>query len=194
MADQKHRLRKVMRECRRTLPPEQARALSCSIQSRALRLPFYREAAAVLLYAPVANEVATDLIFADACAAQRRIYYPVADPAARRLEFRAVASLDQLREGSFGIPQPRSGARFEAEPGMAAVVFVPGLAFSVNGQRLGRGGGFYDRFLDSTGPGLTAIGLGYSFQVLECLPQDRWDRRLACVVTEHAVHGAGCPG
>src|SRR5579885_2345023 len=193
MADQKHRLRKVMRECREALPPEQARALSRSIQARALCLRCYREAAAVLLYAAVGNEVATDLIFSDARAARRRVLFPVADPAARRLEFRAVAALDELHKGSFGIPQPRSGTPFREEPGMAAVVFVPALAFSVSGQRLGRGGGFYDRFLDSTVSGITAVGLGYSFQVLETLPQERWDRQLACVVTEHAVHGADCP-
>ncbi len=193
MADQKHRLRKVMRECRDALLPEQARALSHSIQTRTLRLRCYREAAAVLLYAAVGNEVATELIFEDARASSRPVYYPVADPATHRLDFRAVAALEELREGSFGIPQPMDGESFALEQGMAAVVFVPAIAFSVNGQRLGRGGGFYDRFLNSTGPGITSVGLGYSFQVLERLPQAQWDRQLACVVTEDAVHGPQCP-
>jgi 5-formyltetrahydrofolate cyclo-ligase len=188
MADHKHRLRKVMRECRDALPPEQARTRSRSVQTRALRLRCYREAAAVLLYAAVGNEVATDLIFEDARAARRPVYFPVAQPATRCLDFRAVLALDELREGSFGIPQPEDGEPFR--PGERdAVVFVPGLAFSVNGQRLGRGGGFYDRFLASTGPGITAVGLGYSFQVLDQLPQDGWDRQLAWVVTEQAVYG-----
>ncbi|SRR5579875_340700 len=191
MADEKHRLRKVMRECRDALQPEQARARSCSVQSRALGLQCYREAAAVLLYAAVGNEVATDLIFEHARAANRLVYYPIADPARRTLDFRAVRALEELREGSFGIAQPQDGEPFR--PGVGdAVVFVPGLAFSVSGQRLGRGGGFYDRFLASTGPGITAVGLGYAFQVLDCLPQDDWDRQLACVVTEHAVHGPRC--
>jgi 5-formyltetrahydrofolate cyclo-ligase len=193
MADQKHRLRKVMRECRDALPPEQARALSRSVQTRALGLPCYRQAAAVLLYAAVGNEVATDLIFADVHATRRPVFYPVADPAGRGLDFRAVLALEELHEGSFGIPEPHDGEPFR--PGnRKVVVFVPGLAFSVSGQRLGRGGGFYDRFLASTGPGITAVGLGYSFQVLDELPQDGWDRQLACVVTEQAVHGPRCSG
>jgi 5-formyltetrahydrofolate cyclo-ligase len=194
MADQQHHLRKVMRKCRDALPGEQARALSHSIQTSALELECYRCAAAVLLYAAVGNEVATNLIFDDARSAGRAVFYPVADPAAHRLDFRAVLSRDDLRPGHFGIPEPGDGHRFEPRHDAPAVVFVPGLALSLSGQRLGRGGGFYDRFLASTGPGVTAVGLAYSFQVLESLPQEPWDRRLAYVVTERAVHDARNPG
>ena len=59
MADQKHRLRKVMRKCRAALSSERALALSRSVQIRAIALDCYRRAAAVLLYAAVNNEVAT---------------------------------------------------------------------------------------------------------------------------------------
>ena len=194
MADQKHRLRKVIRECREALSREQAWALSRCVQTTTLELECYRCAAAVLLYAAVGNEVATNLIFDDARSAGRPVYYPVADPAARSLDFRAVRSPDDLRRGHFGVPEPGDGERFAPERSVAAVVFVPGLAFSLSGQRLGRGGGFYDRFLASTGPGVTAVGLAYSFQVLERLPQEPWDRRLDYVVTERAVHDARNPG
>ncbi len=194
MADQKHRLRRVIRESRDALSREQAWALSHSVQTQALELECYRCAAAVLLYAAVGNEVATNLIFQDALSTGRPVFYPVADPAAHSLDFRAVLSPDDLRRGHFGIPQPSGGERFEPERSAPAVVFVPGLAFSLSGQRLGRGGGFYDRFLASTGPGVTAVGLAYSFQVLERVPQEPWDRRLAYVVTERAVHDARNPG
>jgi 5-formyltetrahydrofolate cyclo-ligase len=194
MADEKHRLRKVMRNCRDALPREQARALSRLVQARALALGCYRDGAAVLLYAAIGNEVATNLIFEDARSTGRPVYYPVADPAAKHLDFRAVLSLDELRQGHFGVPEPCEGERFEPKSGDAAIVFVPGLAFSASGRRLGRGGGFYDRFLASPGPGVTAVGLAYSFQVLERLPQEPWDRQLDYVVTERAVHDARDPG
>ncbi len=194
MADQKHRLRKVMRKCRDALPPEQAWALSRSIQLRALALECYRCATAVLLYAAVDNEVTTDLIRDEALAAGRSVFYPIADPAARTLDFRAVHSSTDLRPGHFGIPEPQGAERFVPPQSAAAIVFVPGLAFSASGQRLGRGGGFYDRFLASTGPGVTAVGLAYSFQVMERLPQEPWDQRLAYVVTERAVFDARTPG
>ena len=66
MVDEKHRLRKAIRNCRDALPPEQARALSQSVQSRAIGLDCYRRARVVLLYSAIGNEVATTFIFADA--------------------------------------------------------------------------------------------------------------------------------
>lgn len=196
MADQKHRLRKVMRQCRTALPAEQAQASSRLIQTRAIDLPCYRSAVSVLLYAAVNNEVATTLILEHALAAGRQVFYPVPDVDTGRLNFRAVASLADLRSGHFGIPEPQAGHLLEPDELRGAVVFVPGLAFTPCGERLGMGGGYYDRFLASAGPEVTAVGLGYSFQVVERLPQDPWDRRLDCVVTETAVfepHHAG-PG
>jgi 5-formyltetrahydrofolate cyclo-ligase len=190
MAEQKHRLRKVMRNCRAALPPEQARALSDRIQTRALELDCYRNAAAVLLYAAVDNEVATDLIHDDALATGRPVFYPVANPGSAGLIFNSVRALEDLRRGHFGIPEPRIGERLDASRIARAVVFVPGLAFSATGHRLGRGGGFYDRFLASAEPGVTTVGLGYSFQFLEWLPKELWDRRLDYVLTEHAIHDA----
>jgi 5-formyltetrahydrofolate cyclo-ligase len=194
MAEQKHRLRKVMRSCRAALPPEQALALSHRVQTRALELDCYRHATAVLLYAAVGNEVATNLILDHTLASGRQVFYPVAVPETSGLAFHAVRALDDLRPGHFGILEPRGGERLEASRIAGAVIFAPGLAFSAAGNRFGRGGGFYDRFLASAGPGVTAVGLGYSFQLLERLPNEPWDRRLDYVVTEHAVHDARYPG
>ncbi len=187
MADQKHRLRKVMRKCRTILPSAQALISSRSIQTRAIALQCYRGAAAVLLYAAVDNEVATTIILEHALAAGRRVFYPVADVVTGSLDFRAVGTATDLRPGHFGIPEPPTGRSIETGELRGAVVFVPGLAFGEHGERLGMGGGYYDRFLTSAGPEVTAVGLGYWFQLVERLPQDPWDRRLDYVVTELAV-------
>jgi 5-formyltetrahydrofolate cyclo-ligase len=187
MADQKHRLRKVMRKCRTNLPSAQALIFSRSIQTRAIALECHRRAVAVLLYAAVDNEVATTLILEHALATGRRVFYPVADVATGSLDFRAVDAAAALRPGHFGIPEPIAGPPIEPGELRAAVVFVPGLAFGARGERLGMGGGYYDRFLTSAGPEVTAVGLGYSFQIVERMPQNPWDWRLDYVVTELAV-------
>jgi 2-amino-4-hydroxy-6-hydroxymethyldihydropteridine diphosphokinase len=59
----------------------------------------------------------------------------------------------------------------------------PGLAFTRGGERLGFGGGWYDRFLASAKPGTKAYGVAYSFQIRDFLPQGPWDRRLDGIVT-----------
>jgi 5-formyltetrahydrofolate cyclo-ligase len=64
------------------------------------------------------------------------------------------------------------------------------VAFSHTGQRLGRGGGYFDRALAALGPLTITAGLAYSFQLLDWLPQSPNDRRLDLIFTESAVHVA----
>jgi 5-formyltetrahydrofolate cyclo-ligase len=65
-------------------------------------------------------------------------------------------------------------------------ILVPGLAFTKGGERLGRGMGFYDRFL--TGIKVPKIGLAFELQILEEIPQDPWDQLVDLVVTEKQVY------
>ena len=71
-----------------------------------------------------------------------------------------------------------------------ALICVPGVAFGPAGQRLGRGGGYYDRSIAALAPQTVTAGLAYSFQVLDRLPESPDDRRLGLIVTESAVHRA----
>jgi len=84
----------------------------------------------------------------------------------------------QLAPGPRGIlePRPDSGALFSPEYGDGAAVLVPGLAFDRHGRRLGRGGGFYDRFLSLAGlQGAIKVGVCWSMQLIHDTPTDRHD-------------------
>jgi 5-formyltetrahydrofolate cyclo-ligase len=65
------------------------------------------------------------------------------------------------------------------------VAIVPGLAFTAAGDRLGQGGGWYDRVLADVRDDCTVIGVGFGVQVVDELPVEAHDRRLDLVVTEH---------
>lgn len=88
------------------------------------------------------------------------------------------------------------------EDGVAAdwpdVIVVPGTAFTSNGERLGQGGGWYDRFLPGRRDDAVLIGIGFSQQIVESLPTEPHDIALDLVVTENAVYtrstGAVSPG
>jgi len=75
----------------------------------------------------------------------------------------------------------------EVDPTWPDVVIVPGVAFTANGDRLGQGGGWYDRFLAATGPGCTTIGVGFDLQLVERLPVEPHDVPLDHVVTESGI-------
>ncbi|MET0663812.1 MAG: 5-formyltetrahydrofolate cyclo-ligase [Ilumatobacteraceae bacterium] len=70
------------------------------------------------------------------------------------------------------------------DPSWPDVVIVPGLAFTAQGDRLGQGGGWYDRFLTDVRPGCRTIGVGFVEQIVDALPVEVHDIRLDHVVTE----------
>jgi 5-formyltetrahydrofolate cyclo-ligase len=191
VADEKKYLRQILTESRVRLLPERAASLSKQVQERLLESDFYRSARCIVLYAEKDNEVATDQIFADALASGRRVLFPRVIPEYRGVSLVRVCSRDELRPGAFGLLEPTGSETVPPAELGRALICVPGVAFSLEGQRLGRGGGYYDRLLAETGSQAVTAGLAYSFQVLDRLPESPDDRRLQLIVTESGVYAAG---
>lgn len=101
--------------------------------------------------------------------------------AAGRLAWHRVMDLIVLRPGFRGIPEPDPALAVELPLPHAATIFVPGLAFTRDGRRLGQGGGYYDRLLAER-PDLRAIGVGFACQLVEDLPSEPHDRPLSGLV------------
>jgi 5-formyltetrahydrofolate cyclo-ligase len=99
-----------------------------------------------------------------------------------------VSDLSELAPGAFGILEPAAAGALEAGELGPALVCVPGVAFTPAAARLGRGGGYYDRLLAALSAEAVTAGLGYSFQLIDRLPEQLHDRRLDLVVTESAVY------
>jgi len=102
-----------------------------------------------------------------------------------KLEVVQIQSLDDLKEGSFGIMEPRNGLQ-EADRSYFNLILVPGVGFSENCDRLGFGKGFYDRLLKEIQG--YKIGVGYEFQVLPELPTEIHDVKMDMVVSEGGVY------
>ena len=98
-----------------------------------------------------------------------------------QMEFFEITGFSDLEPGYFGIPEPREGCRKVCCP--ESVILVPGAAFSRDGKRLGRGGGFYDRFLERE-PKHKKIAAAYEYQLMETLPSEAHDVPVDMVVTE----------
>jgi 5-formyltetrahydrofolate cyclo-ligase len=75
----------------------------------------------------------------------------------------------------------------EPDPSWPDVVIVPGVAFTASGDRLGQGGGWYDRFLAAIRPECVTIGVGFDLQVVDAVPVEPHDVRLDHVVTESGI-------
>ena len=95
------------------------------------------------------------------------------------MEFHQIKSLSQLKAGAFGILEPDSGAI--VDPSEIKMIVCPGLAFSKTGQRLGQGGGFYDRFLSLSSQAST-YGACFDEQITDSLPMESHDHRVSGVL------------
>jgi 5-formyltetrahydrofolate cyclo-ligase len=188
VADDKKYLRKVLGECRSDLTASYVASVSRQVQLRVLGSSHYQTAPTIILYAAKDNEVATELLLKDALSSGRCILMPKVVPELHEFTLIRVKDSAELVPGTFGILEP-AGAEIVPVGDIGPALFcIPGVAFSRTGQRLGRGGGYFDRILAAIGRQIVTAGLAYSFQLLDRLPQSPNDRRLNLIFTESAIH------
>ena len=90
---------------------------------------------------------------------------------------------EDLEYGPYGIQQPKSNRATVIAPEVLDLVVVPGVAFDRSGHRLGRGAGFYDRFLADLPRDIPTVGLAFDFQIVSNLPLQEHDIPLSFVIS-----------
>jgi 5-formyltetrahydrofolate cyclo-ligase len=180
--DRKRALRAELIQVRARLSREDRAERSRAIAERAAAIPELMSARTVALYAPLNTEVDPAEIGRRLLAAGGRIAYPRVQPSGRILAF-AECEPQALVRGPLGALEPPDGAR-TIDLGSIDAVLMPGVAFSVDGLRLGRGGGYYDATLKRVPERALRIGLGFDVQVVPSLPREPHDVPLDGVVTE----------
>lgn len=154
------------------------------------RLPLWRRARRVGVYMPADGELDVLRAVTGAHRTTRRVYLPVVPRHAGRLAFRPWETHTPLRPNRFGIPEPAAGTAVPAT--RLDVVLTPLVAFDARGNRLGMGGGFYDRTFAGQARGRRwrrprLIGVAYDFQRVDRLDARAWDVPLDAVITERGL-------
>ncbi len=138
------------------------------------------------LYCALAGEVPTDRIRHAYLAAGAHLYYP-RTAGGRTLGFYPHVEGDKWETGPYGILEPSNPAGVEPRLSGWDVVVVPGLAFDRRGNRLGRGFGYYDRFLAGLPESVPRVGLAWESQRIPEVPVETWDVPVHALVTEEGV-------
>lgn len=187
-APEARRLRRALIARRAQLSRTEVSTASLAICARLWRLPVLARARRIACYFPVSGEVDCRAVVVDAWDRGREIFLPVLRDGA--LLFAPFGPNTLVQDNRFGIPEPLCHPRHLVAPHRLTVVLTPLVAFDQHGNRLGMGGGYYDRsfrFLTRrprwARPRL--IGLGYEFQKVKTLNAQTWDVPLHMTVTEN---------
>lgn len=135
------------------------------------------------MYAAIPGEVGTDLIRKNYMADGMLLFYPKVMED-ENLAFYRNGERDGWVRGKYGLLEPRAHPGVEGLRSGFDLVVVPGVAFDSMGRRLGRGYGYYDRFLAGLPGSVVTVGLAFSWQLLPEVPVDSWDVPVDVVVTE----------
>lgn len=143
--------------------------------------PQLRSAHTILFYAPLPDELDVWPLLEKLLPTRTVCALPAFDPAAKTYVARRVQNLEtDIAAGQFNVSEPLPECD-EVPLNRFDLILVPGVAFDLHGNRLGRGKGFYDRIL-SAASGMKC-GVAYDFQVLEEIPAEPHDAKMNFIAT-----------
>ena len=149
---------------------------SLKIKKKLFLLSEFSKAKTVMFYISRPEEVDTWGIIRGALKRGKKVVVPITNVVLRRLETSRLLNLDRdLVRGPYRIYEPEKSCRRLVPINQIDLVVVPGVAFDEQGNRLGRGKGYYDKFLRLIPRQVPVIGLAFSFQLLENLPHTSRD-------------------
>ncbi|HBL50080.1 MAG TPA: 5-formyltetrahydrofolate cyclo-ligase [Firmicutes bacterium] len=142
------------------------------------------------LYYPTKNEVDVRPLVENLWRRQKIVLFPRICPDTNLMEFRQVHSFADFTAGPFKLLEPDSSCPIWASEQIEAVI-VPGVAFDLQGYRIGFGGGYYDRFLPLVQSGAVKIAPVFEFQIVDELPHEAHDQKVDWLVSEARLIRAG---
>ncbi len=188
-------IRSEIRNQRQSLSARNNRLHGYSVSRHLASLAVFRKAKAVAAYLAVNGELDTAPLIEHLLREHKRLYLPVLHPFRHgRLLFCRWDGKRALVRNRYGIREPRCSSRTLA-PSVRRldVIIVPLVAFDASLNRIGMGGGYYDRTFGyarsfSKWKRPLLIGVAHGFQRVERIEASDWDVRLACVITEESIH------
>jgi 5-formyltetrahydrofolate cyclo-ligase len=174
---------------RRSLSPAEVARRGGEVQRHLAALAVWSPGLVAALYEAQAFEVPLTSLAGELARRGVRLAFPRVERGTRVLAFHEGLPRDDWPVSRFGLREPPATAPRVA-PGDIDVFLVPGVAFSPQGARLGRGGGYYDATLPLARPGARRIGVAFDCQIVTEIPLGDFDERVDAIATERGVFDA----
>jgi len=178
-------LRALARLRRRSMSDSQVESWSIEIQAAVQGLTEWRDAAVVSCYLAMPNEVMTSVLLKNCWNSGRAVFVPALLQSSRQYGLRRMSADDPVVYGPGHVPEPAGGEWGSVDE--LDLMIVPGMAFDLNGGRIGHGAGHYDRLIGARGEKhkrLVAVGLCFECQLFNSVPMLEHDELVDVVVTE----------
>ncbi|MBI5639067.1 MAG: 5-formyltetrahydrofolate cyclo-ligase [Nitrospirae bacterium] len=190
MPDQpaKDSVRKGLLKRRDSIPPVVKRVKDRLILESLLSLDELKDVNTIFLFASFRSEVDTLELLRILLSDGRRVVLPKVERENKGLLLYEIKTIDELSPGYMGIPEPSvcSDDRL-TDVNSADVVIIPGAGFDADGNRIGYGGGYYDRLLCTLEKAIPVIAPAYEEQILEFIPSEPHDRKVSIIVTDRRI-------
>lgn len=183
----KKKLRKKIQNKRNSLPVLDRKKRSKIIAEKFFSTVYYNDSNNILIYYPFRSEIDVTIIIRQALKNKKNIILPGVYN--RKLKLFYINNLKkQLEMGAYGIMEPITGLCRAAKISDIDLVIVPGLVFDKNLNRLGYGGGFYDRLLPLIPAGVKKIAPCFDIQVVESIPVSEHDIKVDLLITDTNIY------
>ena len=183
----KRSLRDQLRNDLKRIPPHQRLARSLDACKNIISQPQYLHADTIMAYLPMPTEVDTTYLILRAWEEGKQVVVPKVVWKQHRIIPVEIDTLDSEQIAlNRNVPEPAEG--MPIPPSEIDLVVVPGLGFDRNGFRLGRGGGFYDRFLSDADLHARLCGLAFQEQIVDEIPREEHDMKVGLVCTDKRVY------
>jgi 5-formyltetrahydrofolate cyclo-ligase len=179
----KPQLRREIEALRKTLEPGEIETMSSKIIANTEKLEPFHSAKIVALYKAIPGEVNLDALFQTCWNLGKTTCIPIFNAISKIYEMAIVSKETDYKTGHYGIKEPSSPTLTPIKS--IDLIAVPGMAFDPHGNRLGRGGGYYDRLLN--GFSGFSVAVAFDFQILNQIPCDAHDRPVQAIVTPSEI-------
>lgn len=187
----KEELREKMLTKRANLTPIEREEKSRVIKEKLFNQSEFKRAKTIMFYVAFRKEVETEQMIKESLAAKKEVVVPITDQEKKQLYLSQLKDYDrELEAGTYGIKKPAADYYRPIKQDKLDLVVVPGVAFDTQGNRLGYGGGYYDRLL----AGLTSVsrvGVSFEQQVAANIAAAEHDQPVNKIITEERI--INCP-
>lgn len=185
MDDRKHLQRLAALERRRQIPPSKKNQWETQVCEHLAKMPELRQIKHILSYAAIEDELSLESFHQLVREAGNAIAFPVSRPGGM-MDAYIPTSPDDMKTGLFGIPEPDVRTASYLSPEEIDVVLVPCVAYDGKGNRLGHGGGYYDRYLPRCTQAMKIL-IAFVAQRLDRVPKTELDVPVDAIVTEEGI-------